>query len=162
VTIVVVGAGIIGCAIAHELASRGAVVRVVDSRAAGEGATRASAGTLVPYIEGHSPVLRALGVRGLQLFDGFVERVSAEGGVAVEYARTGSIQVALDDVEAADLAAAAAVLARLGVGRPCHDPAAVQVLEPAQGDLPEPLRSPAHGHLAVQELMQALRQEATC
>lgn len=160
-TIVVVGAGIIGCAIAHELASRGAVVRVVDSRAAGEGATRASAGTLVPYIEGHSPLLRALGVRGLQLFDGFVERVSAEAGVAVEYARTGSIQVALDDVEAADLAAAAAVLAGEGVGHQWLDAAGVQDLEPALRDLPAALLIPSHGHLSVQALMQALRQAAT-
>ncbi len=160
-TIVVVGAGIIGCAIAHELASRGASVRVVDSRAAGDGATRASAGTLAPYIEGHSPALRALGVRGLQLFDGFIERVTAEAGVGVEYARTGSLQVALDDVEAADLAAAAALLAGEGVAHQWLDSAGVRDLEPALRDLPAALLIPAHGHLSVQALMEALRQAAT-
>ena len=42
--IVVVGAGIIGCAVAYELAKRGASVTVVDDRAPGMGATQAAAG----------------------------------------------------------------------------------------------------------------------
>jgi glycine oxidase len=49
--IVVIGAGIIGCATAYELARRGASVQVVDDRPAGMGATQASAGVLAPYIE---------------------------------------------------------------------------------------------------------------
>jgi glycine/D-amino acid oxidase-like deaminating enzyme len=48
--IIVVGAGIVGCAIAHELASRGVSVEIVDERPVGMGATQASAG-LAPYIE---------------------------------------------------------------------------------------------------------------
>ena len=51
--IVVVGAGIVGCAVAYELARRGASVQVVDDRPAGMGATQASAGVLAPYIEAH-------------------------------------------------------------------------------------------------------------
>lgn len=42
--IVIVGAGIVGCAVAYELARRGASVEVVDMREAGQGATQASAG----------------------------------------------------------------------------------------------------------------------
>ena len=49
--IVVVGAGIVGCAIAYELARRGASVEVVDTRSPGMGATQASAGVLAPYLE---------------------------------------------------------------------------------------------------------------
>ena len=42
--VVVVGAGIIGCAIARELASRGLATTIVDPRPPGGGATQASAG----------------------------------------------------------------------------------------------------------------------
>src|ERR1700741_3661309 len=71
VNITVVGAGIVGSAIAHELASRGARVQLIDSRGVGRGATRASAGILAPQIEGHIPELRKLAVRSLALYDDF-------------------------------------------------------------------------------------------
>ena len=57
VNITIVGAGIVGCAVAHELASRGARVHVVDMRGTGLGATQASAGILAPYVEGHLDAL---------------------------------------------------------------------------------------------------------
>ena len=68
--IIVVGAGIVGCAIAHELASRGASVEIVDDRPIGMGATQASAGVLAPYIEARegNPLLD-LTVRSLDLDD---------------------------------------------------------------------------------------------
>ena len=60
--VIVVGAGVIGCAVAHGLASAGVRVQVIDARHVGQGASQASAGVLAPYIEGHeSGQLRALG-----------------------------------------------------------------------------------------------------
>src|SRR5438270_4613836 len=96
--IVVVGAGIVGCACAYELARRGASVEVVDERPSGMGATQASAGVLAPYIEatGETPLL-ALGVRSLELYDEFVARVSTDSGIAVPYRRAGTLDVALHD-----------------------------------------------------------------
>src|SRR3954463_824602 len=98
--IIVIGAGIIGCSIAHELARRGASVEIVDERPVGMGATQASAGVLAPYIEASegSPLLD-LTVRSLALFDDFMARVSAESGVAVSYRRTGTLDAAFNDVE---------------------------------------------------------------
>ena len=55
--VTIAGAGVIGCAIAYELAYRGAQIRVLDRRSPGGGATRASAGILAPYIEGHEEEL---------------------------------------------------------------------------------------------------------
>ena len=52
-SVIVVGAGIVGCTVAYELAKSGARVQVIETRAPGQGATRASAGILAPYIEGH-------------------------------------------------------------------------------------------------------------
>src|SRR4051812_41055865 len=98
--IIIVGAGIVGCAIAHELARRGASVEIVDERPVGMGATQASAGVLAPYIEARedSPLLH-LTVRSLGLFDEFLARVSSESGVAVAYRRTGTLDVATTDAE---------------------------------------------------------------
>ena len=82
--VIVVGAGIIGCAVAHELAYRGASVRIVDERPVGQGATQASAGILAPYIEAETdPDLLGLTVRSLQLYDRFVSRVVADSGLTV-------------------------------------------------------------------------------
>src|SRR5262245_43314037 len=93
--IIVVGAGIVGCAVAHELARRGASVQIVEERAAGQGATQASAGMLAPYIEaGAGGPLLDLTVRSLHLFDEFIARVTTESGVRVVYHRGGTIQVA--------------------------------------------------------------------
>ena len=64
--IIVIGAGVVGCAIAYELARRGASVEIIDDRAVGMGATQASAGVLAPFIEARegNPLLD-LAVRSL-------------------------------------------------------------------------------------------------
>src|ERR1700693_5186742 len=107
--IVVVGAGIVGCAVAYELARRGASVQVVDERATGMGATHASAGILAPYIEaGTGGPLLDLTVRSLQMFDDFIARASADSGVSVAYHRSGTVQPALNADEMLELRNAAA------------------------------------------------------
>src|SRR5262245_35904686 len=64
--VVVVGAGIVGSAIAYELARRGASVELLEGRQAGRGATHASAGMLAPHIEADKPgPLHALTLRSL-------------------------------------------------------------------------------------------------
>ena len=89
-----IGAGIIGCAVAFELAEAGARVRVIDARTPGAGASQASAGVLAPYIEGHgSPLLRALGRRSLDLYPSFVARVVAASSQPVEFDRIGTLEV---------------------------------------------------------------------
>ncbi len=114
--IIVVGAGIIGCAVAYELARRGASVQIVDERAVGMGATQASAGMLAPYIETRddSPLF-GLTVRSLGLYDDFVARVTAESGMTVTYRRTGTLEVATDESGMRELRATADVLRRHGV-----------------------------------------------
>lgn len=160
-TITIVGAGIIGCALAHELASRGARVRVVDARGPGQGATRASAGMLAPYIEGHIGHLYTLGVRSLALYDRFVARVGEDAGEPVEYERAGTLQVAVGATEAADLCAAARLLAAAGVGHTLLDAAETMALEPhlRQG-VACGLLIGAHGYVAATALTRALATAA--
>jgi glycine oxidase len=100
--ILIIGAGVIGAAVAEELASRGATVTVLDMRSPGRGATQASAGLLTPYIEGRSnPALLDLCARSLGLYDDFIARLRERTGLTIEYQRRGTVEIALtsDDVD---------------------------------------------------------------
>jgi glycine oxidase len=156
--IIVVGAGIVGCAVACELARRGASVEVVDDRPVGMGATQASAGVLAPYIEAGAPgPLLELTVRSLALYDDFVARVSAESGIAVPYRRTGTLDVAMDEKEMRALRSTAGALAELCVPARLLDSTGVRFEEPQVGDgVVGGLLIDTHGFVAAGELTRAL------
>jgi glycine oxidase len=157
VNVTVVGAGVIGCAVAYELARRGARVHVADPRTPGQGATRASAGILAPYIEGHVSSLLTLGVRSLALYDDFVERLSADAGVDLEYARCGTLQVAVADAEASRLAALAQDLTKARVVHRLLDQEGVREIEPhLSPSVHTALLIPSHGYVVADSLMRAL------
>ena len=111
---IVVGAGVVGCTVAYELARAGARVQVLETRTPGQGATRASAGILAPFIEGHgSPLLRELGKRSLDLYDGFMAQLR-EDGAEVVYQRSGTFELAFSDEDASRLRDVATALRRAG------------------------------------------------
>ena len=160
-TITIVGAGVVGCAIARELASRGARVRVVDGRGPGGGATRASAGILAPYIEGHDPTLRRLGVRSLALYDEFLARVRSDSGQAIEYERRGTLQIAMNLDAANALKRAARLLGEAHVERTLLDAGEVRRREPAvTPDAVAGLELPQQGYVAPGELTRGLAEAA--
>ena len=157
--VTIAGAGIVGYAVAYELASRGASVRIVDPRGAGLGATHASAGILAPYIEGHSEQFLQLAVCGLACHDGFLERVRSDSGLSIEHRRSGTLQAARGDVEAAALEAAARRLAASGVPHSLLDSEGVRSLEPALADdVSAGLLLPEHGYVVAAELISALAE----
>ncbi len=95
---VVIGAGLVGSAVAWELASRGAAVSVFDAREPGYGATQASAGMLAPFTEVRaSGPFESLCIEGLEVYDEFVARLRRETDAAFEFTRCGSLELALDD-----------------------------------------------------------------
>lgn len=152
-----IGAGIVGCAVAYELARRGASVQVVDDRPAGMGATQAAAGVLAPYIEAReSGPLATLASRSLEMYDTFVARVTADSGVTVTYRRTGTLDVALKDSELHRLELAAGDLSRRGIVAELLDARAVCGAEPHLADPVGGLYIPSHGFVAAGELTQAL------
>jgi len=156
--IIVVGAGIVGAAVAYELARRGAAVRIVDERPAGMGATQASAGVLAPYIEARedSPFLD-LTVRGLELFDTFIPRVAADSAIAIPYKRTGTIDIAMSEADLHNLELNAAMLAKRGVNALMLDAASVRAEEPQiGGDAVGGLVIETHGFVAAGDLTRAL------
>ncbi|MBV8531244.1 MAG: glycine oxidase ThiO [Candidatus Eremiobacteraeota bacterium] len=80
--VVVVGAGLIGLAIAFELAERGASVTVYDSREPGRAASWAAAGMLAPYTERiTNEALLALCTRSLAEYETFVRRIFDASGI---------------------------------------------------------------------------------
>ena len=152
--VVVIGGGIIGCAVARELGRRGAAVRVFEARTIGAGATQASAGILAPYIEGHDRgLLFELGLRSLALYDDFVRDVTEESGLTVEYRRCGTLEVAADAATAARLRQSAAADPHLE----WLDPSAVHGQEPALATAIEgAVLAREHGYVSVPSLMDAL------
>lgn len=159
--VTIAGAGIVGCTVAYELARRGASVTVFDPRGAGQGATQASAGMLAPAIEGHSPALLRLLECGLARYDEFIARLRQDTLVEVEYGRHGTIQVAVDDQEAATLAAAAARLGPLDIPFQWCDADEASRLEPALSGVVAALLIPQHGYVVADSLVRALTAAAS-
>jgi glycine oxidase len=160
--IIVIGAGIIGCAIAYELALRGARVRVFDARDIALGATQASAGVLAPYIEAHEEgALRDLCTRSLALYDDFIARLRQDAHGPTQYFRTGTLETASDDASAARLKATAAALDGMGVRAEYLESADVRRAEPALApETPGGLLVHTHGFVGARELAHALAEAA--
>jgi glycine oxidase len=156
----IIGGGIIGCAVARALARRGAHVTVFEERAIGAGATQASAGVLAPFVEAHEAgALQDLTVRSLGLYDAFVEAVASESGAAIDYARCGSLEVALDQEEAARLAPLASRAA--GGDLRWLDAPTVREMEPAlTASVLGGLLAEAHGYVSALQLTAALAASA--
>lgn len=158
VQVAVVGAGIIGCAIAHELATRGADVTVFDRRGVARGASRASAGVLAPWIEAHEqgPLLEMC-ARSLAMYDGFVERVRQDGGAAFEYARPGTLETAYTDDHAAALERTAHALRAAGVRAEWFEGGTARTIEPALSDrVVAGLQIDDHGFVEMPGLVDAI------
>jgi glycine oxidase len=154
--VLVLGAGVIGCAVAEELTRRGATVDVVDPRGVGLGASQASAGMLSPYTEGrHDPLLQELGARSLARYDAIVARLRA-GGHDVRYSRGGSIEIALDEAAADLLAQESAALTRDGIAHTLSDAGQSRARAPGLAPAIATLEIPAHCAVNVPELVEAM------
>jgi glycine oxidase len=161
VNITVVGAGVVGSAVAYELASRGANVHIVDARGAGQGATRASAGILAPATEGHSPELLRLARSSLAVYDDFIRRVHVDSGIDVEYDRSGTLQVAFDAAHATTLRENARMLEATGAPYTVLDAHEARRFEPAVSSrVVCGLLVPTQGFVRVPQLVSALLQAA--
>lgn len=160
--VLVIGAGVIGSAVADAVASGDADVTVIDMRSAGRGASQASAGVLAPYTEaqGHPDLLK-LCARSLDLFDDFIASARERSGRAIEYQRNGTLEVALSPLEAEHLRAAKAWLDDVNVPSEWIDAQAMHAIEPAVSHAAiGALLIRAHGLVGVSSLITALVQSA--
>jgi glycine oxidase len=130
--VAIVGAGVIGLALAYELARRGRGVVVVDRGQPGGGATQAAGGMLAPVSEAEreSPLLVRLGQDSLQRYPDFVREVERLAGARCGYRADGALWVALHRDDEAELERLGAALAEKGLGCRPLDARGVLDLEP--------------------------------
>jgi glycine oxidase len=128
--VVVIGGGVIGCAIAHRLASEGAQVTVIErSRIAAE-SSGAAAGILAPPVHATAPHLFDLAMASHVMFPALTEQLRAETGLDAEYVRSGAIDLARDETGEELLRDKLRWLQEAGHGVRWLDPEDVLAMEP--------------------------------
>ena len=132
--VVVIGGGVIGCAVAWELARQGMSVTVMERGEPGHEATWAAGGMLSPLSEtAHADAFLALSVLSLDRWPAFASRIAAAVHVDVEYRPAGKLHLAFSDEDAA----------RLEEMRQRGDGFGVQWLSAAEAVRLEPAMNPA-------------------
>jgi glycine oxidase len=100
--VVVVGAGLLGCAIARQLAKFGCSVTVLEKAVPGAESSSAAAGILGAQAENSAPGPQLeLGLRSRALWPRFAAELAAESGLSVGYREQGLLQVLLTESELA-------------------------------------------------------------
>jgi len=89
--VVVVGAGIVGCSVAYELARAGAKCLLLDRQDVGQEASWASAGVITHPGPGKSPYAK-LRRAGHGHFVQFAEELQSQSSIDFEYLKTGTIE----------------------------------------------------------------------
>ena len=113
--VLVIGAGVIGLAVAWRCLGRGMTVTVVDP-APGSGASWTAAGMLAPVTElhyGEQPLLQ-LNLASAARYPAFAAELVEATGAAIGYRRTGTVVAAWDGADLAALRDLAAFAASLG------------------------------------------------
>ena len=132
--VIVAGAGLIGLAIAFELAERGASVRVCDRGEPGHGASWAGAGMLAPHTERITDEsLLALGASSLAEYPAFVRRVFDASGIDARLRLDGVFYAAFEDRALEALRRHARALEARGVGCEMFDRAGTLAAQPWLG-----------------------------
>lgn len=96
--VIVVGGGVIGCAVAEKLQRDGHQVTLLERDRIAAHASGAAAGLLAPYSEADEPgPFHHLSVQSLALFDDLAARLERDTGIDVEFRRQDTLRLALDD-----------------------------------------------------------------
>ena len=113
---VVVGGGAIGLSVAWRAAERGVQITVVDPNPAG-GASRVAAGMLAPVTEVHygEEALLSLALESSRRYPDFVAELEAATGQSTGYRACGTLAVARDGDDLAELHRVASYQERLGL-----------------------------------------------
>jgi len=130
--VIVVGAGIIGCAVARELARRGLRVSVLDRQEPGKEASWAAAGMLTPAAESSEALpLVPLANASMALYPHFIEEIEQSSGMSAGYRRDGALEVFFGDGAGDRLHEWLASLRAAGFEPQEVTPAELRRLEPA-------------------------------
>jgi glycine oxidase len=131
VHVVVIGAGVMGCASALALARRGARVTLLERAVPGAEASSAAAGILGAQAESReAPTLRNLFVRARDEYAAWAETLEADTGIAVGHRVSGLLHVAHDAEERDELATLVASQRKEGLRAEILDAAEACRVEP--------------------------------
>jgi glycine oxidase len=160
--VAIVGGGVMGCATALRLAQKGVAVTVVERGIPGAEASSAAAGILGPQweAEGAGPLLD-LGLRSRALYPSFAAELRELSGMDIGYAKSGLLEVVLDEAQEKALVARRAWQHARGLRAEILNAAELRAAEPHLGPAVRAgLRLPDEGHLNARALAKALSQAA--
>ncbi len=153
----IVGGGVVGCAIAYEARKRGASVLLLERQRIGGGASHGAGGMLAPQVESAGPgAALELGLRSRDLFAEW----QAELPTSFDLDLSGILRVAHTEAAAAELRRRAEWQRGLGLAARICDPAEVTDLCPGCAEVLCGLWVP-DGQCSAPRLTMALAQGAT-
>ena len=117
VDVAIIGGGVMGCAIAWQLAKNGVSCALVERGSFGGGASGATAGVVGPlwHLDPDDPAMFRLGMRSLELFPQWAAEL-AEAGVNPEFQQAGVLRLAFSEQEIEELAGFHRWQSRLDLG----------------------------------------------
>ena len=160
--VVVVGAGVIGCAVARRAAGAGLRVVVLERGTPGMEASWAAAGMLSPLAEAAAPgPMLDLLLAAREMYPAYVEALREETGIDCGYSDAGTLFLALREEDDPEMEARFAWQSAAGLGVERLDAAAVRSAEPAVSpEVRFALRFPGDHQVDNRALGAALRSAA--
>lgn len=158
--VLVAGGGIIGAACARATAARGLRVLICEPGPDPAAASPASAGILGAQIERTDDALRALGLRGRDLYDGLAAELAENTGIDIGLWREGVASLAFDEAEGERLRDAVARQRQAGLRCDWLEAADVAARFPAAAPCVGALFAPEDGAVNAAALTQALLTDA--
>ncbi|MFS8893010.1 NAD(P)/FAD-dependent oxidoreductase [Synechococcus sp. O70.1] len=165
--VLVIGCGVVGCAIAYELAAAGLSVIGVDAGEPASGATGASLGVLMGVCSRQpSGEVVELRLKSLEQFDPLIARLEADLGRTLPVNRRGILRL-LQEEEVAAWQETLAARQQAGYDLQWLSPAEVRSLQPGlRSDLAGSIYSPhdrqIHPKLFTQALLEAAQRRGAC
>lgn len=159
--VVIIGGGVMGCALALRLAQRGRGVLVLERSVPGAEASSAAAGMLAPQQEASAPgLLLDLGLESRRRFGPLCAELTRATGIDVGYRRSGLLAIATSDDEWRRLRDKAGWQAGRGLAVEPLLPSELAALEPALAPAAGALRFPDEAQVDPPRLMRALQLAA--
>ena len=162
VDVAIIGGGVMGCAIAWQLAQRGVSCALVERRSFGSGASGATAGVVGPlwHLDPDNPALLGLGLRSLELFPQWAAELT-DAGVNPEFQQSGVMKAAFTPGEVDELRGFFHWQSRLELGVEWLDTKGVLEREPdASPHILAAIYSPQEGCVRGQRFCHALSHAA--
>ena len=160
--VLIVGGGIIGCALAYYLAKEGVRATVLERGEIGGEASGASAGMLAPLAEAHGPgPFLDLALKSLNMFPVLVEELQELTGIDTGYSQCGLLRVSFSPADDEQLRARYLWLSSLGMGVELLRGEEARLLEPRLSpQVTMALLSPQEGQVEASSMTQALAEAA--